>query len=65
LCVLSCTPCSNLQLGVDGVFSDFVEGAVFYLRFARANADFPARQVLLFQHLLAAVQDLPSQRLTG
>jgi endo-alpha-1,4-polygalactosaminidase (GH114 family) len=34
-----------VQLGVDGVFSDFVEGVVFYLRFARQNADFPKRQV--------------------
>ena len=35
-----------VQLGVDGVFSDFVEGVVFYLRFSRQNADFPKRQVL-------------------
>ena len=36
----------SVQLKVDGVFSDFVEGVVFYLRFRRENRTFPKRQVL-------------------
>lgn len=40
------TPLSlTLQLGVDGVFADFIEGLVFYLRFRRQNAEFPKAQV--------------------
>ena len=34
-----------VQLGVDGVFSDYIEGLVFYYRVRRQNASFPRRQV--------------------
>lgn len=34
------------ELEADGAFSDFVEGLRFYLRFRRANNQFPRRQVL-------------------
>jgi hypothetical protein len=43
----SCADAAALraQLGVDGVFADYIEGLVFYYRFRRQNSTFPRRQV--------------------
>ncbi len=39
------------QLGVDGIFADFVEAVVAYYRFRRTNASFPRRQACFRQFI--------------
>ncbi len=61
----------SLQLGADGVFADYVEALVAYLKFRRANSSFPKRQVRTRRLFISpsadhgnALRELPMQAAT-